>query len=93
MDAQVFLPSSQIPILYMPHLRLYGISDVYLFCNGLLDEPFNGLDNQGVNEMRALFLELKKQGKVTLLASHNAEDIRILCDRVYSMEAGRLTAL
>ena len=59
----------------------------------ILDEPFNGLDNQGVKEIRELFLELKKEGKVILLASHNPEDIRILCDQVYSMEAGRLTAV
>lgn len=58
-----------------------------------MDEPFNGLDNQGVKEVRNLFLELKKEGKVILLASHNSEDIRILCDQVYSMEAGRLTAV
>lgn len=57
----------------------------------ILDEPFNGLDNQGVDEMRNLFLELKKEGKVILIASHNSEDIRILCDRVYCMEMGRLT--
>lgn len=56
----------------------------------ILDEPFNGLDNQGVSEMRELFLELKKEGKVMLLASHNAEDIKILCDRVYRMEAGTI---
>lgn len=59
----------------------------------ILDEPFNGLDNQGVKEIRELFLELKKEGKVILLASHNPEDIRMLCDQVYSMEAGRLTAV
>ncbi len=59
----------------------------------ILDEPFNGLDNQGVKEMRELLIGLKKEGKVILLASHNSEDIRILCDQVYSMEAGRLTAV
>lgn len=59
----------------------------------ILDEPFNGLDNQGVREMRELFLDMKQVGKVMLLASHNPEDIRILCDRVYSMEAGRLTGV
>lgn len=59
----------------------------------ILDEPFNGLDNHGVGEMRELFLELKKEGKVMLLASHNSEDIKILCDRVYSMEAGKLTVV
>ena len=59
----------------------------------ILDEPFNGLDSHGVNEMRELFLELKKRGKVILIASHNSEDINILCDNVYSMESGVLKVL
>lgn len=52
----------------------------------ILDEPFNALDAKTVEEMRALLLELKLQGKTILLASHNAEDIRALCDRVHEME-------
>ena len=56
----------------------------------ILDEPFNWLDNRGVEEMRDLFLELKKEGKTILVASHNTEDIKILCDCVYNMEAGVL---
>lgn len=59
----------------------------------VLDEPFNGLDSHGVNEMRELFLELKKRGKVILIASHNSEDINILCDNVYSMESGILKVM
>ena len=59
----------------------------------VLDEPFNGLDLHGVNEMRELFLELKKRGKVILIASHNSEDINILCDNVYSMESGILKVI
>ena len=59
----------------------------------VLDEPFNGLDIHGVNEMRELFLELKKRGKVILIASHNSEDINILCDNVYSMESGILKVM
>lgn len=58
-----------------------------------IDEPFNGLDIHGVNEMRELFLELKKRGKVILIASHNSEDINILCDNVYSMESGILNVI
>lgn len=57
----------------------------------ILDEPFNGLDKNGVAEIRSLLLELKKGGKTILLASHNEEDIRILCDRVYEMDGGVLT--
>lgn len=59
----------------------------------ILDEPFNGLDNRGVEEMRALFLKLKEEGKTILVASHNAEDIRVLCDHVYQMDGGVLSVV
>ncbi|MBQ8317498.1 MAG: ATP-binding cassette domain-containing protein [Lachnospiraceae bacterium] len=52
----------------------------------ILDEPFNGLDKHGVEEMRQLLKELKAQGKAILLASHNARDIEELCDVVHDME-------
>lgn len=52
----------------------------------ILDEPMNGLDKKGVEEMRALFLKLKKEGKIILLASHNKEDISLLCDCCYEFE-------
>ena len=52
----------------------------------ILDEPFNGLDKAGVTQMRALLKELKEQGKSILLASHNAQDIEVLCDAVHEME-------
>lgn len=56
----------------------------------ILDEPFNGLDRHGAAEIRKLLLELKEQRKTILLASHNEEDIRILCDEVYEMDGGVL---
>jgi ABC-2 type transport system ATP-binding protein len=56
----------------------------------ILDEPFNGLDEGGVKDIRQLLLELKEQGKTILLSSHNKEDIEILCDQVFHMEHGRL---
>lgn len=59
----------------------------------ILDEPFNGLDKHGVAEIRALILKLKDQGKTILLASHNSEDIRILCDKVFEMDGGRMKEL
>lgn len=54
----------------------------------ILDEPFNGLDHRGAAEIRKILLEQKGQGKTILLASHNGEDIRILCDRVFEMDGG-----
>ena len=50
----------------------------------ILDEPMNGL------EIRQLLLKLKEQGKTILLASHNKEDIEVLCDEVFEMEHGKL---
>ena len=54
----------------------------------ILDEPMNGLDNAGVEEMRKLFLALKEEGTAILMASHNPLDIEALCDEVYSMDHG-----
>ena len=56
----------------------------------ILDEPMNGLANHGVQEVREYLLQLKKQGKTILIASHNREDIDVLCDKVYEMDNGRV---
>lgn len=56
----------------------------------ILDEPMNGLDKQGVEDMRNLFIRLKEEGKTIVLASHNKEDIDILCDYVYEIDSGKL---
>ena len=54
----------------------------------ILDEPMNGLDRRGVEEIRSLLLSLKARNKLIVIASHNAEDIKVLCDRVYEMDNG-----
>ncbi len=59
----------------------------------ILDEPMNGLDKDGVKDMRDYLLKLKEQGKTMLIASHSAEDIEILCDTVCEMDKGVLTKL
>ncbi len=56
----------------------------------VLDEPMNGLDNECVNLVRGILAELKKQGKTILLVSHNAEDIKVLCDEIYEMDKGKV---
>ena len=59
----------------------------------ILDEPMNGLDKDGVADMRGYLLDLKKQGKTILLASHYGEDIEMLCDTVCEMDKGVLTRI
>ena len=56
----------------------------------ILDEPMNGLDKEGVADMRKYLLDLKEQGKTILIASHSAEDIDVLCDTVCEMDKGVL---
>lgn len=56
----------------------------------ILDEPMNGLDKDGVADMRQYLLDLKSQGKTILIASHSAEDIDVLCDTVCKMDKGNL---
>ena len=58
----------------------------------LLDEPLNGLDNEGVEEIRKVLLSLKEKGKLIILASHSKEDIQILCDTVFRMDHGKIIA-
>lgn len=54
----------------------------------VLDEPMNGLDIQGVEDVRKILLQMKQAGKTILITSHNREDIAVLCDQVYEMDAG-----
>lgn len=56
----------------------------------ILDEPMNGLDYKGIEDMRNLFRSLKAEGKTILLTSHHAEDIELLCDDVAELENGKL---
>ena len=55
----------------------------------LMDEPMNGLDKQGIEIVKKLFLSLKERGKTILLASHYAEDMEI-CDEIIEMDEGRI---
>lgn len=57
----------------------------------ILDEPMNGLDKDGVADMRQYLLDLKAAGKTVLIASHSSEDIETLCDTVSEMDKGVLT--
>lgn len=56
----------------------------------ILDEPMNGLDDSGVELMRNLFMELRQEGKLILIASHYKEDLDIICDEKYYVRNGRV---
>ena len=56
----------------------------------ILDEPMNALDNVGVDEIRQVILKMRDRGKLIIIASHIREDIELLCDNVYEMNAGQI---
>ena len=56
----------------------------------ILDEPMNGLDESGVKLIRNVIRKFKQPGKIVLLASHNREDIEILCDEVYQVQNNQI---
>jgi ABC-2 type transport system ATP-binding protein len=56
----------------------------------VLDEPTNGLDPQGIAEIRELLLELHRQGTTIFLSSHLLAEVEQLCSRVGVLDRGRL---
>lgn len=56
----------------------------------VLDEPMNSLDEDGVNLVRELLLKLRNEGVTIILSSHYKEDIKILCDFVYTISNGTI---
>ena len=56
----------------------------------LLDEPTNGLDDEGVELIPNLIQEEKERGALIMIASHNKEDIQLLCDCVYRISSGKI---
>ncbi|HNY83968.1 MAG TPA: ABC transporter ATP-binding protein [Anaerolineaceae bacterium] len=57
----------------------------------ILDEPTAGLDFDGQREIYDYLIQLKQMGKTILFTSHNQNEIKLLCDRVYLMKSGKLT--
>lgn len=53
------------------------------------DEPTNGLDSKSIKDIYNLILEEKKKDKVIFIASHNKEDLDLLCDKIYHVYDGK----
>ena len=56
----------------------------------VLDEPTNGLDPQGIREMRDLLLGLNRAGTTIFLSSHLLAEVEQMCTRVGVLDRGRL---
>lgn len=56
----------------------------------ILDEPTNGIDEDGVELVRKIVMEEKERGAMVLISSHNREDIKLLSDEIFHMKDGRM---
>jgi ABC-type multidrug transport system ATPase subunit len=54
----------------------------------ILDEPTNGLDPQGIAEIRQLILQVAKEGKTILLASHILDEVQKVCTHFAVLKKG-----
>jgi ABC-2 type transport system ATP-binding protein len=60
----------------------------------ILDEPLNGLDVEGMFEMRNLILRLSEQNNTTFfISSHLIHDIELTCDKVGILYDGKLLGI
>jgi ABC-2 type transport system ATP-binding protein len=56
----------------------------------ILDEPFNGLDPEGIYQMRELMKQLNHDGKTFLFSSHILSDVEKICTHLGVLDKGRL---
>ncbi|MBL4667680.1 MAG: ABC transporter ATP-binding protein [Flavobacteriales bacterium] len=58
----------------------------------VLDEPTNGLDPQGIAEIRSIILDLASEGKTIIMASHILDEVEKTCSHVAVLKLGNLLA-
>jgi ABC-2 type transport system ATP-binding protein len=58
----------------------------------ILDEPTNGLDPEGIADMRVLLRGLAERGHTVMLSSHLMAEVELICDRIGIVRGGRLVA-
>jgi ABC-2 type transport system ATP-binding protein len=54
----------------------------------ILDEPTNGLDPQGIHEIRQIITEIASRGTTILLASHLLDEVEKVCSHVVVIREG-----
>ena len=60
----------------------------------ILDEPTNGLDPEGIKELRSLLLKLKEQENMTILiSSHNLKELETICNKIAIIKQGKILSI
>lgn len=56
----------------------------------ILDEPFNGLDEDSVDKVRDLILESKNKNNIVILSCHDSQEIEKMCDEIVEIKTGKI---
>ncbi len=56
----------------------------------ILDEPFNGLDNNTIKNLIDILEVMKKEGKTIIIATHIKDDIEKISDKIYTIQNGEI---
>lgn len=56
----------------------------------IMDEPINAIDQSGVELVRKILDDLKKTGKIIIIACHDADEMNMLADEIIHMEEGKI---
>ena len=56
----------------------------------IMDEPINAIDQSGVELVRNILDDLKKSGKIIIIACHDADEMNMLADEIIHMEEGKI---
>lgn len=56
----------------------------------ILDEPFNGIEEETVEKIINILLEEKKKGKLIIVSTHIKEDLKKLADKIFIIDDGKI---
>ena len=56
----------------------------------LLDEPFNGIDEESIPMIRDILISFKNEGKLVILSCHDLDELSVLCDEIIQIKQGKI---
>lgn len=59
----------------------------------ILDEPFNGLDEDSVDRVRDIILNYKNENNLIILSCHDKQEIEKLCDEIVEIKTGKIVSV
>ena len=57
----------------------------------ILDEPFNGIEENTVKKIKEYLLKEKEKDKIIIISSHIKDDLEDLCDKIYGFDSGKIS--